>query len=109
MNRWNFGSVCYTFCFFDQCLLYSYKNTKVTKAQHWNWARFLCGCETQSVNQGEENNWDYWENKCAWGNVCTKVQRYKERENVGNHASPNIITVIRAGMITVNIPYFPAH
>jgi len=37
------------------------------------------------------------------------VQRYKERENVGNHASPNIITVIRAGMITVNIPYFPAH
>jgi hypothetical protein len=31
------------------------------------------------------------------------VQREKERENVGNPISQNIITVIRAEVITVNI------
>ena len=31
------------------------------------------------------------------------MQREKERDNVGNCISPNIITAIGAGLITVNI------
>jgi hypothetical protein len=89
--------------FLDQFQLHSYKNIKITKVRNWNWAQFLCGYDTQSINQGEERNWGYWDNKCVWGDVWTEVQREKERENVGNRISQNIITVIRAEVLTVNI------
>jgi len=41
--------------------------------------------------------------RCSWGSVWSKVKRENERKNVGNRISPSLITVIRAGVITVNI------